>query len=323
MKVHELLNVPPVERRVEWLKDALQTAIELELSTLPPYLTAMWSIVDPKAPVYKLIRSIVHEEMLHFGLACNLLNAIGGRPEIASWRAVPKYPGPLPGDVRIGLIVPLTGLTPQLVHEVFMEIEYPQMGPVQHHHSVTNPTIGAFYTAIADALAKHPRAIKGTRQLRFDPPVRIYPIKSLRHALRAINEIKEQGEGTSKSPWQGKSRRQLAHYYAFGEIYHGLQFVRTGGKWDYAGPPIPFPEVYPVAQVPAEGYPNFAPATAFNQQYTQLLKLLQRAWNTGNAATLRKAVRTMGQLGAAGVKLIQTPLAAGGYNYGPPFHFLR
>ena len=87
--------VDPLEKRggyfgliktVAVLKKYLQHAIELELSTLPPYLSALYSM-DPtnneNGRIIQLITTIVHQEMQHFSLACNLLLSIGGRPKIA------------------------------------------------------------------------------------------------------------------------------------------------------------------------------------------------------------------------------------------------
>src|SRR5579872_2561829 len=87
----------------EGLYKALQTAIELEHSTIPPYLYALYSL-DParNASIYALILSIVQEEMLHMSLACNVLNAIGGKPVIDRAKFIPQYPGPLPGSVAEG-----------------------------------------------------------------------------------------------------------------------------------------------------------------------------------------------------------------------------
>jgi hypothetical protein len=56
----------------------LQGAVSLEFSTLPPYLSALWSVKDDLSPVAKSIREIAQEEMLHMALACNMLSAIGG-----------------------------------------------------------------------------------------------------------------------------------------------------------------------------------------------------------------------------------------------------
>ncbi len=42
--VAELMQVPTSQHDVSWLQDSLQVALELELSTLPPYLCAAYSI---------------------------------------------------------------------------------------------------------------------------------------------------------------------------------------------------------------------------------------------------------------------------------------
>ena len=64
------------------LQESLEAAIRLELSTVPPYLCAEWSVKDQADPVAGLIHSIVIQEMLHMGLAANMLVAIGGKPEM-------------------------------------------------------------------------------------------------------------------------------------------------------------------------------------------------------------------------------------------------
>ena len=67
------------------LQNALQTAMQLEFSTIPPYLCAQWSInADLGGVVSGLIQDIVVEEMDHFALAGNMLTAIGGMPSIAN-----------------------------------------------------------------------------------------------------------------------------------------------------------------------------------------------------------------------------------------------
>ena len=61
------MKVNSRDRDSGWLKESLQAAIELELSTLPPYLCAMWSIRDPSAGspggvAYQIIDSMVTQE---------------------------------------------------------------------------------------------------------------------------------------------------------------------------------------------------------------------------------------------------------------------
>ncbi|WP_212567109.1 ferritin-like domain-containing protein, partial [Pseudomonas aeruginosa] len=64
-------TVPPAARDVVWIKHALQTAIELEYSTLPLYLSAMFSLEVQNYTAYNAIRSIAMEEMVHMAIAAN------------------------------------------------------------------------------------------------------------------------------------------------------------------------------------------------------------------------------------------------------------
>src|SRR5262245_34471642 len=133
------------------LKAALQTAMQLEFSTIPPYLCAQWSIklnADPDR-VGDTIKAIVVQEMFHFALAGNMLTAVGGTPNIANAAFVPSYPThALPGDIAQKLAVDLQPLSRDQL-QVFMQIEFPEFPPVAR--ALGPPTIGDFYTTIADA----------------------------------------------------------------------------------------------------------------------------------------------------------------------------
>ena len=54
------------------LREHLLLAIEVEVSLIPPYLYAMYSIEDQESEAALLIRSVVVEEMLHASLVSNL-----------------------------------------------------------------------------------------------------------------------------------------------------------------------------------------------------------------------------------------------------------
>ena len=97
LRVNELVETNVDDRDVAWLKQALQWAIELEFFTIPPYLTAFWSVKNPTDPVAVAIREVLVEEMLHMSLACNMLVAIGGKPKIFDSSAAPRYPSSMPG----------------------------------------------------------------------------------------------------------------------------------------------------------------------------------------------------------------------------------
>jgi hypothetical protein len=320
-KIRDLMQIAAEQRDQTWLAQSLQAAIELELSTIPPYLCAMWSIKDQSAPAYELILSIVLEEMLHMSLACNMLTTIGGTPDITG--TVPTYPGPLPGGVRPGLIVSLGGLTKQRVADIFMQIEYPEGGPVTLVLGQTYPTIGAFYDAITAAfLALPTSAFTGQRQLTAQIDSNsLVAINSCGDAEHAISEIKEQGEGSSQSPLAVDFGDELAHYYKFAEIYHGRKLVKTPGGWKYQGEPIPFPDVYPMAEVPPGGYP--AQSRDFDVQFSAVLNSLQSAWAKGSQDDLSNAITSMFNLGDLATALMKQPLPGGHGNYGPDFRYIR
>jgi len=325
----ELMQVSPEKHDKSWLIEALQNAVQLELATLPPYLSAMWSIKDSSAEAYDLINSIVLEEMLHMALAANMLTTIGGKPVINS--QVPTYPGGLPGGVRPELTVYLGGLTPGEngnVHKVFMQIEYPEAGPVART-TETYTTIGAFYTAIENAFEQLPSgSITGDKQISSSVAGHtISPITTLQEAKDAIDLIKEQGEGTPNSPEIPNSGDELAHYYKFAEIYHGKKLVEgPKGTWTYTGDPVPFPDTYPMAEVPKAGYPE--KSKAFNQSYSSLLDQLQKAWEEGGTAGgnhLNSAIGTMFTLESAAVTLMKEwidPKDHSKGTYGPSFQYV-
>ena len=115
---------------IQELQDALQTAMQLEFATIPPYLCAQWSINDDPDGVGDMIQDIVVQEMYHFALAGNILTAIGGTPNIANSAFIPQYPtNTLPGGIAQKLAVDLKPLSLDQL-QVFMQIEYPEFPPV-------------------------------------------------------------------------------------------------------------------------------------------------------------------------------------------------
>jgi hypothetical protein len=325
--IGELTRVLTTQPDLASLQESLQSAIHLEWSTLPPYLCGLWSITDPTGPVYDLVNSVVLEEMLHLGLACNMLTTIGGTPSFTDAGSVPSYPGPLPGGVRPELTVYLAGLSMDYVNDVYMQIEYPEH-PFALATAQTYPTIGAFYDALLSAFQTLQPTITGERQLTAsfdvnDSTENLTAIQTMSDVAQAITLIKEQGEGTSQSPDAVDFGGELAHYYRFKEIYEGFTLIETSpGTWEYKGAPIPFPAVYPVAKVPAGGYPGVAQVQQFDQQYTALITGLQAAWANGDAGKLNDAIGVMFQLAPLAQTLMQTPLPGGGGNYAPDFQLI-
>lgn len=324
-KIIQLMQVSEDARDISWLQESLQAAVELELSTLPPYLCGMWSIISQSGPVYDLVNSVAMEEMGHMGLACNMLTTIGGTPQIDT--SVPAYPGPLPGGVRPELTVYLAGLSPDYLLNVYMQIEYPEAGPVALALGETYPTIGAFYDAILAAFQQLPASdITGNNQITANLGANnlVYPIQNINDAEKAISQIKEQGEGTSQSPLAVDFGDELAHYYKYAEIWHGNTLVQqSDGTWKYTGAAISFPQVYPMSPIPKGGYQNPSPQiqqalNAFNMQFKSVLDNLQAAWS-GHPSSLDDAINDMFGLQPLANALMQIPLPDGSGVYGPDF----
>ena len=82
------------------LQDLLQTAILIEHSTIPPYLTALYSIKDgTNILASQIIRSVAVEEMLHMIMVCNVMNAVSIQPSVNRPQNYPAYPMKLPMNV--------------------------------------------------------------------------------------------------------------------------------------------------------------------------------------------------------------------------------
>jgi hypothetical protein len=71
------------------LRQHIQFAVDLELWTIPFYMSAMYSIRDRTSPAFQLIQTVVNQEMLHLQSAANIANAYGMSPEIRA----PQYRG--------------------------------------------------------------------------------------------------------------------------------------------------------------------------------------------------------------------------------------
>ncbi|MFD5560172.1 ferritin-like domain-containing protein [Kitasatospora griseola] len=323
--IAELMKIPAVDHDLKWIKDSLQSAIALELSTLPPYLCGMWSIKTVGSDAEAVIKSVVHDEMYHMGMVCNMLSAIGGTPHILA--AAPTYPGKLPGNVRPTVDVYLQGLTQTYVREVFMEIEMPENPLARMQEEWV--TIGAFYDAVRDAFNNVKPPIGSGPQMEAQIGRNtLEKFTSVDQITKAIDVIKEQGEGTSHLPDDPTAGGKLAHYYGFGEIWKGHRLVPTPSgptPYDWVGDPVPFPETFPMGRLTAGAWPNPSGEvsdllTAFNDQYTKMLDFLETAWRDGDSSALSQSIGVMFTLKTAAQALMVKPLPGdSAHVYGPEF----
>lgn len=343
LKIKHLMDQPGEEHNLTWLQNALQSAIELELSTLPPYLCGLYALQDQDSDAASWITDIVFDEMRHFGLACNLLQATGKQPQIFDGYDSIVYPGPLPGGVRPkcdpALRFPCTpdfevvlGFSDyQSFVQMCMQIEYPEdpvPRPVVRALDVeqeTFPTIGQFYGAVLEAF----KNLGATVPYQFDKQLvngfpKIGKIDGLPAASDAITLIQKQGEGASKFPFTDMEGKTLAHFYTFGKIYYGKDYVFDEVKkiGDWIGPDVKVPTCYPMTPVPLGGYGAGAPSQVAecDRIFTKMLQQLDRAWANGDPAALKDAITSMTKLKSAILDLFgkQISRPEGGI-YGPQF----
>lgn len=333
-RIFDLMEVAEDKHDEQWLKDSLQAAIEVEFFTIPIYLAALWSIKDPAHFAYRSIRTIaVREEMLHFGLMCNLLTALGEVPKINVSPHVPVYPNHLPGNINPALTVRLQGLSDDALDK-FMAIEFPENGSVvgttsAHITALTEEfsTIGAFYTAILETFERLNLQLSPVNQ-QERAGFGLLKITDMDGVRSAIGIIKHQGEGTDGSP-EDTGPNDLAHFYRFGEIrfLKKLKKDAATGKWDFNGDPISPVATHPMAPVPFGGYQKadvkpeiWALLEAFDRSYSEMLNLLQAAWQGGS---LDDAVDAMtSDLKPTAIALMREPIPGGNGNYGPCFRLV-
>lgn len=339
MTLHDITSV-------EELHSYLATAIQLEHATIPPYLTALYTIrPSTNGDAERVIRAVVVEEMLHLTLAANMLNAVGGRPDLSGPGFVPRYPTRLP-DGETDFEVSLQCFSREAI-ETFMSIERParagasdaQLAPRDRHHELLLPavsrgeggehhfySIGEFYEAIEEgmtALEEERRAEGGTlfgRGLEnqitpdyyYSGGGEVIPVVDLDSARAAIHLISEQGEGHSGRLFDDEG--EIAHYYRFEQLVLG-RYYEPG---DEAGHPsgveldVDWDASYPTLRnASVADYPPGSglekAARGFNDYYAGFLQLLTKAF-TGRPELLLESVGEMFRIKERALHLVRHPL---------------
>ncbi|MFT6337479.1 MAG: hypothetical protein ACJATI_004243 [Halioglobus sp.] len=321
----------------------VQNAIELEHATIPPYLTAMFSLKPGKErEIWHIIHSIVIEEMMHMTIAANILNALGGTPDINHPAFVPNYPTPLPMGIGTGLIVTLSKYSRDQVKNVFMEIEEPENPisfPVNMAMKASVPdfhTIGEFYEALKAKINQiAPDELPGDPNLQvispYYPSDLLFPILTKQNAMDAIDIIVEQGEGTETLPIDPEG--EVAHYYKFEELYIGKRLVKDPSVpqgYSFSGANIPFDpdNVQPIfpdtkSYLFAIGSEERRRCDEFNHSYQLLLNALHGTFN-GQPDTLGDAIGIMIDVKLRGEKICAMPFPGKpNTTIGPPFEFYK
>lgn len=336
------------------LKELLGQAVILEFATIPLYLQAMWSIKDNMSPAAKSIRNVFQEEMLHMAMVCNMIVGIGGEPRIYTTPNRLSFPSGLPGGVHKELYLHLDGLTDCSLRN-FMEIELPDEvadiydyetkelvgfghicdrdgnpgGNEGHHDHEHNATIGELYDRIKKLFIEVNPVMDVERQLAG--PLAWWVMADVDSVGKAIDLIKEQGEGSEDVSPASTGMDNLAHFYRFWEIFYKKKITEIDKKF-YFKDPLPRPETYKVARIPEGGYKqeNVDPEvwyliSEFDNTYSKLVQLLEEAWAIGGRgqAALINAIEVMFKLEKYAIPLMQTEIPNGnGYCYGPCFRII-
>jgi Ferritin-like len=341
--------------RIQTLNDLyeyLYVALQLEHATIPPYLLALYSIrPGTNVDATQVIRAVVVEEMLHLTLAANILNAVGGKPDLTAPGFVASYPTYLPEGID-DFKVDLQPFSKDAV-ETFLRIERPKKAPQasqmvsrqNNHVSMLKAdaqglhyfSIGEFYAEIAVGLNYLSEQLgsdlfKGKRSYQAGPEYfysgggNLTEVTDLPSALAAINLITEQGEGFDYGI-QTKTG-ELSHDYRFEQLklgrYYKLATDKPGNPtgemlqvdWDAAYPFKKNAKLSDYEQSPE----LYDAAVAFNQTYADFLALLTRAYNGEPNLLLTEAVPRMFALRNGILRLIHNPIPGlQGVNAAPTF----
>lgn len=284
---------------IQDLQDAAQLAVQVEFTTIPAYLTALYSISDTASTAYQTLRSVVMEEMFHVNQAANIVVALGSLPIFTGTKA-PQYPGYLPQANQN--TTPLIGLfraSPDVFGNVFAAIETPAPpgAPPQGDNYDTIAQLYAALTQAVDAYAGNPfQALPQIGRQRTDIYLgkfggKVIEIRTKVDFHEAVIEIVKQGEGTvpTTAPLVPIERYGVYNHYGnrtdgtYGpilgtpyELSHFIKFRQV--SLDTAN----FPPTYPIISNPDLAcFTNedaIRQATLFNLTYSVMLRALEQSF---------------------------------------------
>ena len=346
------MSSPQITTR-ERLHEYLHAAMQLEHATIPPYLTALYSIrPGTNADAYHVLRVTAVEEMLHLTLAANILNAVGGTPDLTEPGFVPEYPAHLP-DGEIDFAVSLRRFSREAL-QTFLNIERPRMAPNESTRLLDRDqpkrsrlgvrpdepkmqfySIGEFYheiwrgvhhlhTELGEELFCGEVTRQVTPEYFYSGGGEIIPVTDLASAKEAIELIAEQGEGFGGSIYDNE--HELAHYYRFEQLTLGRYYQNGDQPGQPTGPQlhVDWDAAFPIttdarlADFPPDSE-VYEAALEFNRTYADFLELLTAAYN-GRPALLLDAVVEMFRVRDQMTRLMHNPIPGQtGLNAAPTF----
>ncbi|KAF9504781.1 hypothetical protein BS47DRAFT_1490060 [Hydnum rufescens UP504] len=263
---------PPVQWTPATVIPYVKIGMMVELSTIPLYLYAMYSVkpeggaVGAGARTRALLRGIVQQEMLHLSLAGNLLSALNGSMDLYAFGVVPRYPG----EILVEKIPLNLDRANKENLQCFLQIEASDTPPMT---LPTHKSIGQFYNELQQGLNRLPDsafAHNADKQFSgmdfFDDQMTVITGKA--SALKALTTIVEQGEGDVAVP--------DSHYTVFAQLYSDRE------AWvHYEVPKNPKTSDYKGRSTNDFVYKL---SLAFDAGYCYMFQTIQRVWKTGRRA---------------------------------------
>lgn len=283
-------------KQPEWdlphLQQHLQYAVDLEMWTIPYYMTILYSIQDPGSLPYQLIQSVVYQEMFHVELAANVANAYGLWPKFAASRY--QYEGqniphlnfaldhPDPTTIYTPYTAELGPLDEAHINATCL-IEYPSWQSDARPRLCENvseyPSIGALYDAIEYGAAELVNEIKPNHNQvcyfkRYynnlsDSTITEIGGEGITQVLTLLGAIVDQGEGKTKGDKaiEPEFRNTADDFYPALSHYSKFLQVRDSKDW---------PSVYRGVACPEPGSPGEQAQQILIQNFAEFCDQLQQ-----------------------------------------------
>ncbi len=200
---------------IDQLYDYLYRALRLEHATIPPYLTALYSLhPESNSDARHIIRVVAVEEMLHLTLVANVMNAVGGEPDLTRPGFAPTYPTALPAG-ESDFLVDLRPFSRAAV-ETFLKIERPKEAPDEASRIVRRHDLRAEFGAGAEESGESLATVPGMPGMQFWSIGEFYE-----EIIDGIKELHKIYQAQGKELFTGDPGRQVSPEYFYsggGEI---------------------------------------------------------------------------------------------------------
>ncbi|WP_051812474.1 ferritin-like domain-containing protein [Streptomyces sp. NRRL S-340] len=210
----------PKIQTIEELHEYLYKGLQLEHATLPPYLTALYSLHPGKnSDAWHVIRVVAVEEMLHLTLVANVMNAVGGTPDLTKPNFVPNYPTRLPcgPDYFEVHLRPFS----QEALDTFLKIEKPVEADTEEDRFVPVDWAALGLTSNGAAPSSEKLAELEESGATFglvpgEPTERFLSIGEFyEEIIRGINHLEDQARKAGKTIFTGDPARQVTPEYFY------------------------------------------------------------------------------------------------------------